>query len=727
MALQTIPVYPVDSTFPYSEGGFTYTYGRYTEKWVAETQDVLIFFNPITTSNFYRWVVTAPIATRARNQYFYNNGANVGEQIIRNINTAVTRNGVTFYYLVGNLSSGTAEIAGSIMNKAESLEDSLIAASEYYGGLPTGIDINDCGVVLNPTYYEYDGTAKTPQVTVTYIDTSTTPPTIKTLIENTDYTLEYANNVNPGTASVTITGIGEYTNSRTETFTIVDASHNIANCEIGYNRGPYNYTGSAITLNYVGVTRNDGVVLIQNEDYIVQYQNNVNVGTASLIVRGLYYYQGSVSLPFYIVRSTESPFAPGGYSGEGGGEGDEDYSSTSIPAGSVPTLSPANSGLTRIYVPTLSQLTALGQYLWYTDSTWETVWNHVKEMVGSLAEAIIGLNFLPFTVPSGTAEEVRVLLNNTGVYMPPATSQWATVDCGTCNVTTQAGSFLDYAPYTSIQLFLPFIGTVDLDTDEVMGKTLHVVYRFDIVSGACTAVVEVDGNVFYQYSGQAAIACPVTSANFSEYISAAIGVVGTTVGGLIGGAVGAGIGGGVTSALTRTSVSVQTTTGGGSTTTSTSDMASYSRNPSSGRMRVDSKAIGNIKTVTDIADTVSERTIRYLPSKAQEAAFFGLGPGQVANAVGSVIGSKPHVTHSGAFSGNSGFLGERKCFLTIKRPRQALPQNYAQVCGYPCMMWKNLGDLIGFTKMHEIVLWGISATQNELDEILSFLKSGVIL
>lgn len=50
----------------------------------------------------------------------------------------------------------------------------------------------------------YDGTAKTPAVTVTLDDT--------TLVENTDYTLAYSNNVNAGTdtATVTITGIGSY-------------------------------------------------------------------------------------------------------------------------------------------------------------------------------------------------------------------------------------------------------------------------------------------------------------------------------------------------------------------------------------------------------------------------------------------------------------------------------------------------------------------------------------
>lgn len=46
----------------------------------------------------------------------------------------------------------------------------------------------------------------------------------KTLVEGIDYTLSYSNNVNPGTATLTITGIGSYSGKVTKTFTIVKAN-----------------------------------------------------------------------------------------------------------------------------------------------------------------------------------------------------------------------------------------------------------------------------------------------------------------------------------------------------------------------------------------------------------------------------------------------------------------------------------------------------------------------
>lgn len=70
--------------------------------------------------------------------------------------------------------------------------------------------------------YTYDKTAKTPAVTVTdavYDDTAARP-----LVEGTDYTVAYTNNINAGTATVTVTGQGNYSGTGTADFTIEKAS-----------------------------------------------------------------------------------------------------------------------------------------------------------------------------------------------------------------------------------------------------------------------------------------------------------------------------------------------------------------------------------------------------------------------------------------------------------------------------------------------------------------------
>ncbi|MDY5271537.1 S8 family serine peptidase [Tractidigestivibacter sp.] len=76
---------------------------------------------------------------------------------------------------------------------------------------PPPEDISGAGMAAIPSQ-TYTGSAITPGVTVTFGEA--------TLVEGADYTVAYANNVKPGTATVTITGIGGYTGAKSVTFTI---------------------------------------------------------------------------------------------------------------------------------------------------------------------------------------------------------------------------------------------------------------------------------------------------------------------------------------------------------------------------------------------------------------------------------------------------------------------------------------------------------------------------
>ena len=81
------------------------------------------------------------------------------------------------------------------------------------------ISVSDAVVTLEYTSTTYNGSAKTPSVTVTKNGT--------TLTKDTDYTVTYTNNTNVGTATVTITGINNYGGETTKTFTISYNSFNI--------------------------------------------------------------------------------------------------------------------------------------------------------------------------------------------------------------------------------------------------------------------------------------------------------------------------------------------------------------------------------------------------------------------------------------------------------------------------------------------------------------------
>ncbi len=83
---------------------------------------------------------------------------------------------------------------------------------------PTAKELSSCQITVTPVSYTYDGTAKTPAVTV--------KDGTATLKAGTHYKTEYKDNIKVGTAKVILTGIGNYKGTVTKTFQIQSASQN---------------------------------------------------------------------------------------------------------------------------------------------------------------------------------------------------------------------------------------------------------------------------------------------------------------------------------------------------------------------------------------------------------------------------------------------------------------------------------------------------------------------
>ena len=93
----------------------------------------------------------------------------------------------------------------------------------------TPADISQLTASLSADIFRYNGTEQKPSVTVKSGD--------KTLVPDTDFTVSYSDNIDVGTATVNITGQGNYTGSMTRTFTITNA------------RIPAVITAKSVTLN----------------------------------------------------------------------------------------------------------------------------------------------------------------------------------------------------------------------------------------------------------------------------------------------------------------------------------------------------------------------------------------------------------------------------------------------------------------------------------------------
>lgn len=70
--------------------------------------------------------------------------------------------------------------------------------------------------------------------------------------------------------------------------------------------------------------------------------------------------------------------------------------------------------------------------------------------------------------------------------------------------------FLDYGPYTKMQLYVPFCGTIDVDAADFMGRTLSVEMVIDFITGSVTAYVLANQLVVTSLTGTCAIDIPIT-------------------------------------------------------------------------------------------------------------------------------------------------------------------------------------------------------------------------
>ncbi len=127
-----------------------------------------------------------------------------------------------------------------------------------------------------------------------------------TLVKGKDYTVEYRDNVHAGTATIIITGKGEYYNSVEKHFKIVAPPQtSLTKIKLQVGQSNVTYTGKAITK---GMTLTDGnYTLVKGKDYTVTYQNNVYAGKATITFTGIGNYKGTVQKSFKIL-----PNAPTG-------------------------------------------------------------------------------------------------------------------------------------------------------------------------------------------------------------------------------------------------------------------------------------------------------------------------------------------------------------------------------------------------------------------------------
>lgn len=190
-----------------------------------------------------------------------------------------------------------------------------------------------------------------------------------------------------------------------------------------------------------------------------------------------------------------------------------------------PVVIPSGSGgaLFTVYNPSETEIKAFGAWMWSSDLI-----DQLKKLFSDPMQAVIGLHKVFIPPLQGGEDTIQVGYLDSGVPSTVVRQQYSQVNCGSVDVPEFFGNVFDYAPHTRIQLYLPFIGIVDLDPADVMRSTITVKYVGDAYTGACIANVYVkrDGNecCLYTFNGDTSVRYPISS---GSYLGLASGVIGT--------------------------------------------------------------------------------------------------------------------------------------------------------------------------------------------------------
>jgi hypothetical protein len=272
---------------------------------------------------------------------------------------------------------------------------------------------------------------------------------------------------------------------------------------------------------------------VKNSDanYGIQYRVNVHSGAIVSTDNFSYNMNGWTELFSNDTPWVEDPdpYANVGDSDTGGGGGTWDDGSDPVPVPSLPTVGATNTGFISLFVPSQAQLQQVANYLWsslFDVSTFYKIFENPMD-------CILGLSVVPVSIPtSGNAQITVGNIELSGITLPLASQQYVEVDCGSLTIEPYFGSYLDYEPYTKMSLFVPYSGVHSVNADDLMGKTVQLVYHIDILTGSLVAFVKCGDSVLYEFNGACGSNIPVNSVNYASTIENAIRIavnIGTTV------------------------------------------------------------------------------------------------------------------------------------------------------------------------------------------------------
>ena len=193
---------------------------------------------------------------------------------------------------------GLNEYAGHELSFTYTLKPKDLKAKSYYNG-------DDLGT------YKWTGKEVKPDIGKIYVQDIYGSVVDTEAVEGKDYQLEYSNNIEEGTATVKVVGIGD-AKGTVLTYTYhIEKQHgwngfSVTGHKDGDDLGAAEYTGSEVRYPISNVTDKTGKVLSEGTDYKLVYSDNINPGVASMKIIGMGDYKG-YELNFTFVIEKKAP------------------------------------------------------------------------------------------------------------------------------------------------------------------------------------------------------------------------------------------------------------------------------------------------------------------------------------------------------------------------------------------------------------------------------------
>lgn len=173
-----------------------------------------------------------------------------------------------------------------------------------------------------------------------------------------------------------------------------------------------------------------------------------------------------------------------------------------------------NAALTKRYVLDAANVEKLADDLWticseLSSTDFEHFEGKLKDefLTQNPIDCIISLQRFPFQIPGlGVKAPIRLGKSEGSAQGYTTYFIFNTIIFSGKQIFPRFGNcFLDYEPYTSYEIYVPFCGTRKLRAEDLIGHTINIHMQIDLITGSCTAYIMADELVIETLNGSCAV------------------------------------------------------------------------------------------------------------------------------------------------------------------------------------------------------------------------------